>query len=129
MPDPSDPLVRLAALEGVASAMAATRDGIDALLRDRGLRRTTPDLTAESLLRGRALSEGLAYEVLATRADLNRVVAAVRRGDPEPDVRVLRGWRREVAGEDLLALLAGRRGISVDPDGHLRVSMSEDEPG
>jgi hypothetical protein len=32
--------------------MAATRDGIDALLRDRGLRRTTPDLTAESLLRG-----------------------------------------------------------------------------
>jgi hypothetical protein len=32
--------------------MAATRDGIDALLRDRGLRRTTPDLTTESLLRG-----------------------------------------------------------------------------
>ena len=52
MPDDSDPLARLAALEGVGSAMAATRDGIDALLRDRGLRRTTPDLTAESLLRG-----------------------------------------------------------------------------
>jgi hypothetical protein len=32
--------------------MAATRDGIDALLRDRGLRRTAPSLTAESLLRG-----------------------------------------------------------------------------
>src|SRR5690349_12100222 len=32
--------------------MAAARDGIDALLRDRGLRRTGPDLTAESLLRG-----------------------------------------------------------------------------
>jgi len=32
--------------------MAATRDGIDALLRDRGLRRTAPDLTGESLLRG-----------------------------------------------------------------------------
>jgi hypothetical protein len=47
-----DPLARLARLEGVASAMAATRDGIDALLRDRGLRRTTPELTAESLLRG-----------------------------------------------------------------------------
>jgi hypothetical protein len=51
MPAP-DPLARLARLEGVASGMAATRDGIDALLRDRGLRRTTPDLTAESLLRG-----------------------------------------------------------------------------
>ena len=32
--------------------MAAGRDGIDALLRDRGLRRTTPELTAESLLAG-----------------------------------------------------------------------------
>jgi hypothetical protein len=52
-PQPStDPLERLAALEGVGSALAATRDGIDALLRDRGLRRTTPELTAESLLRG-----------------------------------------------------------------------------
>ncbi len=51
MPD-NDPLARLAALEGVASAMASARDGIDALLRDRGLRRTTPETTAESLLRG-----------------------------------------------------------------------------
>ena len=47
-----DPWGRLAALEGVGSAMAATRDGIDALLRDRGLRRSTPELTAESVLRG-----------------------------------------------------------------------------
>jgi hypothetical protein len=47
-----DPLARLAGLEGVASAYAATRDGIDAVLRDRGLRRTTPDLTVEALLRG-----------------------------------------------------------------------------
>lgn len=53
MPDTSaDPLAALAALEGVASAMASTRDGIDALLRDRGLRRTAADLTGESLLRG-----------------------------------------------------------------------------
>jgi hypothetical protein len=48
----ADPLARLSALDGVASAMAATRDGIDAMLRDRGLRRTTPELTGESLLRG-----------------------------------------------------------------------------
>jgi hypothetical protein len=39
-------------LEGVASAYVAVRDGIDTLLRDRGLRRTPPELTAESLLRG-----------------------------------------------------------------------------
>ncbi len=42
----------LAQLEGVPSAYAATRDGIDVLLRDRGLRRTSPEQTAQSLLRG-----------------------------------------------------------------------------
>jgi hypothetical protein len=54
-----DPLARLAGLEGVASAMASARDGIDALLRDRGLRRTTPELTARSLLRGAQASDEL----------------------------------------------------------------------
>ena len=48
----SDPLAWLSDLEGVPSAYAATRDGIDVLLRDRGLRRTTPEQTGESLLRG-----------------------------------------------------------------------------
>ncbi len=57
MPHPStesqpDPLAWLTSLEGVPSAFAATRDGIDVMLRDRGLRRTTPEQTAESLLRG-----------------------------------------------------------------------------
>lgn len=45
-------MAELVSLEGVASAYAATRDGIDAMLRDRGLRKTSPELTAESLLRG-----------------------------------------------------------------------------
>jgi hypothetical protein len=58
VPD-ADPLARLSGLDGVASAMAATRDGIDALLRDRGLRRTAPELTAESLLRGAHASAAL----------------------------------------------------------------------
>ncbi len=47
-----DPLAWLADLEGVPSACAAARDGIDVMLRDRGLRRTSPEMTAESLLRG-----------------------------------------------------------------------------
>jgi hypothetical protein len=50
-------------LEGVPSAFAATRDGIDALLRDRGLRRTAPAQTAESLLRGAHASAQLAGSV------------------------------------------------------------------
>jgi hypothetical protein len=72
VPDDLDPLSRLANLEGVASAMAATRDGIDALLRDRGLRRTTPDLTGESLLRGAhasAVLEGSPATLDEVRAD------------------------------------------------------------
>jgi hypothetical protein len=68
----TDPLSRLTSLEGVASAMAATRDGIDALLRDRGLRRTAPDLTADSLLRGAhasAVLEGGESSLEMVRAD------------------------------------------------------------
>ena len=48
----ADPLAWLTTLEGVPSAYAAARDGIDVMLRDRGLRRTSPEMTAESLLRG-----------------------------------------------------------------------------
>ena len=47
------------AVEGVPSALTAARDAADVLLRDRGLRRTTPALTAESLLRGAAASAQL----------------------------------------------------------------------
>jgi hypothetical protein len=76
VPHESDPLRALAELEGVGSAMAATRDGIDVMLRDRGLRRTTPDLTADSLLRGAHASASLAGstssldEVRAGQGDL-----------------------------------------------------------
>jgi hypothetical protein len=48
----TDPLAPLMRLEGVPSAFTAARDGIDALLRDRGLRRTSSEQTAESLLVG-----------------------------------------------------------------------------
>ena len=48
----ADPHAWLVSLEGVPSGFAGARDGIDVMLRDRGLRRTGPELTAESLLRG-----------------------------------------------------------------------------
>ncbi len=55
----SDPFAYAASLEGVASALAATRDGIDALLRDRGLRRVSPEDTARALLLGAAATASL----------------------------------------------------------------------
>ena len=68
---------------------------------------------AESLVRSRAQEAGLAYELIAARADLSPVVVAARRGQPEPDVRTLQGWRRELVGAELLELLAGRRTLGV----------------
>ena len=67
----TDPLAPLLRLEGVPSAFAAARDGIDALLRDRGLRRTSPDQTAEALLVGAhasAVLEGSASTLDEVRA-------------------------------------------------------------
>ena len=74
---------------------------------------------AEALLRARALEAGLAYELIASRAELELIVGAARRGEPEPDLRTLTGWRRELVGDDLRDLLAGRGSVSVGPDRRL----------
>jgi hypothetical protein len=55
----SDPFISAALLEGIPSAYAGTRDGIDSILRDRGLRRSTPEDTARSLLLGAAATSAL----------------------------------------------------------------------
>jgi ribonuclease D len=77
---------------------------------------------SEALVRARALEEELAYELIAARADLQRIVLALRDGNPPPDVRTLRGWRREVVGDELLELLEGRRSLTVGPDRHVAVA-------
>ena len=69
----------------------------------------------EALLRARAIEAGLAYELIASRAELEQIVAAARRGEPEPTVRTLSGWRSELVGSDLRALLGGRCSLSVGP--------------
>ena len=74
---------------------------------------------AEALLRARSLEAGLAYELIASRNELELIVGAARRGEREPDVRTLTGWRRELVGADLRDLLAGRRAIAVGPDRRL----------
>lgn len=58
--------------------MAAARDGIDVLLRDRGLRQSPPELTAESLLLGAhasAVLEGSGSDLEAMRAGSGDEVA------------------------------------------------------
>ena len=74
-------------------------------------------------MRTRALEEELAYELIAARADLQAIVLAMRDGSPQPAVRTLQGWRREVVGDELLELLAGRRSLTVGPDRHVAVAV------
>jgi ribonuclease D len=71
---------------------------------------------SEAFVRARAREAGLAYELLAARADLQAIVAARRVGgvgEIEANVRTLRGWRRELVGSDLLNLLDGHVSLSV----------------
>ncbi len=98
--------------------IAAIRAGIDDEPIPREQRRGSSDSSdapmialAEALLRARAIESGLAYELIASRAELDQIVSAARTGSPEPDVRTLRGWRRELVGEDLESLLSGRAGL------------------
>ena len=76
----------------------------------------------EALVRARALEAGLAYELIASRADLTRVVVAARQDRPEPEVRTLQGWRRELVGEELDRLLHGKLSLALGEDRRLRVT-------
>lgn len=75
----------------------------------------------EALTRTRTLEAELAYELVAARADLERIVKAMRTGAGEPDVRTLQGWRRELVGAELLELLAGRRSLRLGADRRVTV--------
>ena len=66
----------------------------------------------EALLRTRAREAGLAYELLAARADLQAIVAAVRAGGPGRRAHTAR-LAPELAGAELLELLNGRVALSV----------------
>ena len=93
-----------------------------------GVKPTQPDAEdaplialGEALVRTRAMESELAYELIAARADLQKIVTAVRNGEPEPAVRTLEGWRREVVGDELLELLAGKRTLRVGPGHRLQI--------
>jgi len=77
---------------------------------------------AEALVRQRAIEAGLAYELIAARADLSAIVACARRQAPEPDVRTLTGWRRELVGIELLELLRGGLRLGVGADGRVEIA-------
>jgi ribonuclease D len=76
---------------------------------------------AQALVRHRSMESGVAVELIATQSELSTLLAALRRGESDDSVRVARGWRRELVGDELRELVEGRRALSVDPDGGLVV--------
>ena len=64
----------------------------------------------------------MAVELIATQSELSALISSLRRGENGDHLRVANGWRRELVGDELRELVAGRRALSVDPDGGLRVS-------
>jgi ribonuclease D len=80
---------------------------------------------AEALLRARAQEAGLAYELISSRTELELIIAAARRREPEPAVRTLEGWRAELVGADLRDLLAGRSAIYIGENGKLGLTPAQ----
>jgi ribonuclease D len=119
-----------------APILAAIARGRDAppIPRERGRDRFDPadapliSLT-EALLRTRAAEAGLAYELLASRAELELIIGAARRGEAAPEVRTLEGWRSELVGEDLRALLAGDAALQLGIDGRLQLTSAQPQAG
>jgi ribonuclease D len=77
---------------------------------------------AQALVRHRSMESGVAVELIATQSELSTLVSELRRGQHGDGLRVTQGWRRELVGDELRELLAGRRSLAVGPDGRLRVS-------
>ena len=79
---------------------------------------------AQALVRHRSVEAGVAVELIATQSELSTLVTTLRRGENGDHVRVVNGWRRQLVGEELIALVAGRLALSAGPDGALRVSST-----
>jgi ribonuclease D len=70
----------------------------------------------QAVVRLRAEESSMAPSLVATHADLQRLVQRHATGDTS-DLPIMQGWRRAIAGRDLLALLEGRASVALEPKG------------
>ncbi|MDX6594473.1 MAG: ribonuclease [Gaiellales bacterium] len=68
---------------------------------------------ASAVLQASCAEAGIASELVATRDDLESLIAHTAEGDENGSHPLLSGWRREVAGEPLLRLLRGEVALRV----------------
>jgi ribonuclease D len=97
-------------LAAIAEARALPEDALPEPLEARKGAGASPALVAllKVLLAAAAEAHNVAPKLLADTEDLERLAS-----EPEPDVRCLSGWRREVFGEDALALKQGQLALGV----------------
>jgi ribonuclease D len=69
---------------------------------------------ADAIVRARCEGAGIAAELVATRGELEAILAAQFAGTLDDSVyRLLRGWRRELAGQAVMDLAAGKIAVRV----------------
>jgi len=70
---------------------------------------------ADAVLRARSEEVGIAPELVASRSDVDALLFAVLSGHSERDDnnRLLHGWRRDLAGDAIVALATGRCALRV----------------
>jgi ribonuclease D len=97
-------------IAAIAEARALPEDALPEPLEARRGAGASPALVAllKVLLAAAAEAHNVAPKLLADTEDLERLAS-----EPEPDVRCLAGWRREVFGEDALALKQGQLALGV----------------
>lgn len=71
---------------------------------------------ADAVVRARCEQAGLATELVSTRSELEALLAEVVSGTvDEGRHRLMRGWRRELAGDAVVALAEGRIAVKAIP--------------
>ena len=71
---------------------------------------------ADAVVRARCEEAGLATELVSTRSELEMLLAEVVTGSVEEGRhRLMRGWRRELAGDAVVALAEGRIAVKAIP--------------
>lgn len=79
---------------------------------------------ALAYMKGKSLSAGIDPALVATRAEVTALVRESETALPE-NHRLLRGWRREFLGEELLELADGRMAVQMDAETGLPVRAQD----
>ena len=97
-------------LAAIAEAKALPEDALPEAPRSRDGARPSPALVSllKVLLAAKCEDHHVAARLVASSDDIDRLA-----GEDAPDIAALHGWRREVFGEDALALKQGRVALGV----------------